>query len=129
MTPLPCLTRSTTRAFGGFFWSRFGPTVPFAPASASVWQLVQPAVWKLCLPSASAPAAGGVGRRGGAAALGEARLAGGGVAARREAARAAARARERREREPRPGEDAAALHYAGGWLETFSCSTASTRVG
>ena len=42
ITPLPLVTRSTTRAAGGIFWSRFGPTVPFAPASFRVWQLVQP---------------------------------------------------------------------------------------
>ena len=53
ITPLPFVTRSTTSAFGGFASSRFGPTVPVAPASFSVWQLVQPAVWKTCLPAAT----------------------------------------------------------------------------
>src|SRR6266536_671299 len=53
IAPLPVVTRSTTSAFGGFFWSRFGPTVPVAPASLSVWQLVQPAFWKTALPCAT----------------------------------------------------------------------------
>ncbi len=34
--PAPFVTRSTTRVAGGFASSRFGPTVPVAPASASV---------------------------------------------------------------------------------------------
>src|SRR5205085_7245801 len=53
ITPLPFVTRMTTSAFGGFFWSRFGPTVPVAPASFSVWQLVQPAFWNTALPWAT----------------------------------------------------------------------------
>src|SRR5439155_24729864 len=53
ITPFPFVTRSTTSAFGGFFSSRFGPTVPVAPASLSVWQLVQPAFSKTALPWAT----------------------------------------------------------------------------
>ena len=53
ITPFPFVTRSTTSAFGGFASSRFGPTVPLAPASFSVWQLLQPAVSKTCLPCAA----------------------------------------------------------------------------
>jgi hypothetical protein len=53
ITPLPFVTRSTTSDFGGFASSRFGPTVPVAPASFSVWQLVHPAVVKTCLPCAT----------------------------------------------------------------------------
>ena len=34
--------------------------MPFAPASASVWQPVQPAVWKTCLPAVGSPVAWGV---------------------------------------------------------------------
>ena len=52
---MPFVTRSMTSAFGGFASSRFGPTVPFAPASFSVWQLVQPAVSKTFLPSRDPP--------------------------------------------------------------------------
>src|SRR5262249_40764567 len=57
---LPFVTRSTTRSSGGFFWSRFGPTVPVAPASFSVWQLAQPAVMKTCLPAVGSPFTSGV---------------------------------------------------------------------
>ena len=60
MTPLPLVTRSTTSSEGGFASSRFGPTVPLAPASLSVWQLLQPAVSKTCLPAAGSPFASGV---------------------------------------------------------------------
>jgi hypothetical protein len=35
--------RSIASAFDGFASSRFGPTVPLAPAAASVWQPLQPA--------------------------------------------------------------------------------------
>ena len=59
ITPLPFVTRSTTRSAGGFASSRFGPTVPVAPASFSVWQLSQPAVAKTCLPAAASPFACG----------------------------------------------------------------------
>ena len=55
MTPLPCVTRSTTSVAGGFASSRFGPTVPVAPASASVWHDVQPAVSNTCLPAVASP--------------------------------------------------------------------------
>ena len=37
MAPWPFVTRLITRLFGGFAWSRFGPTFPDVPASASVW--------------------------------------------------------------------------------------------
>jgi len=40
---------------GGFASSRFGPTVPVAAASFRVWQLLQPAVSKTCLPAAGSP--------------------------------------------------------------------------
>src|SRR5436190_1200760 len=53
ITPLPFVTRSTTSELGGLASSRFGPTVPVAPASFNVWQLVQPAVSKTCLPWAT----------------------------------------------------------------------------
>src|SRR6188474_2544278 len=55
ITPLPWVTRSTTRDAGGFASSRFGPTVPVAPASASVWHEVQPADSKTCLPAVASP--------------------------------------------------------------------------
>jgi aminopeptidase len=56
MTPLPCVTRSITSAYGGFFSSRFGPTLPVAPASFSVWQFLQPAEpVKTALPAAASP--------------------------------------------------------------------------
>src|SRR5262249_43344847 len=42
IAPLPFVTRSTTRPWGGLAWSRLGPTVPFEPASLSVWHPVQP---------------------------------------------------------------------------------------
>src|SRR5262245_2976057 len=50
IAPLPFVTRVTTSALLGFAWSRLGPTVPCDPASARVWQLVHPAVKKICLP-------------------------------------------------------------------------------
>ena len=34
IAPRPFVTRSTTSSFGGFDSSRFGPTVPLAPADA-----------------------------------------------------------------------------------------------
>src|SRR5205085_9401987 len=43
IAPFPFVTRSTTSESGGFASSRFGPTVPVAPASFNVWQLAQPA--------------------------------------------------------------------------------------
>src|SRR5262249_43904469 len=55
MTPLPFVTRSITSAWGGIFSSRFGPTVPVAAASFSVWQLLQPAVSKTCFPAVASP--------------------------------------------------------------------------
>src|SRR4051794_19311185 len=36
--PAPFVTKSTTRLYSGFASSRFGPTLPFQPASARVWQ-------------------------------------------------------------------------------------------
>jgi hypothetical protein len=50
MAPWPFVTRLMTRLFGGFAWSRFGPTFPDVPASASVWQDAQFVV-KIVLPS------------------------------------------------------------------------------
>ena len=60
IAPIPFVTRSTTSAFGGFDWSRLGPTVPVVPASARVWQPPQFAV-KIPLPSAAWPSPGGGG--------------------------------------------------------------------
>src|SRR3954447_7187537 len=60
MGGLPFVTRLTTRSRGGFASSRFGPTVPDAPASFSVWQLAQPAVSKTCLPATRSPFTSGV---------------------------------------------------------------------
>src|SRR5215207_8608266 len=55
MTPFPFVTRSVTSASSGFALSRFGPTLPLAPASESVWQPEQ-FVLKIALPSvASCP--------------------------------------------------------------------------
>jgi hypothetical protein len=53
--PWPFVTRSSTSDFAGFASSRFGPTLPVEPASASVWQPVQPAELKTCLPSGLPP--------------------------------------------------------------------------
>ena len=50
MTAPPFVTWRTTIACAGFSWSRFGPTVPVAPAAASVWQLAH-SLWKIVLPS------------------------------------------------------------------------------
>ena len=47
------LDRAQHRALSGLSWSRFGPTWPLVPASASVWQVPQDCV-KICLPSAIA---------------------------------------------------------------------------
>jgi hypothetical protein len=55
ITALPFVTRSTTSEAGGFASSRFGPTVPVAPASASVWHPTQPAEAKTALPAAASP--------------------------------------------------------------------------
>src|SRR3954451_7950680 len=43
MAPPPVLTCLTTRSEEGLSLSRFGPTVPEAPAAFSVWQFLQPA--------------------------------------------------------------------------------------
>src|SRR5207247_143188 len=63
MTPLPFVTRSVTSASVGFGLtvSRFGPTVPVDPASASVWQPVQPAApVNTALPATGSPFSAGV---------------------------------------------------------------------
>src|SRR5438093_7743491 len=61
MTAPPFVTCLTTAASDGFSWSRFGPTVPVAPASASVWQPLQPAEpVKIAFPAAGFPCAAGV---------------------------------------------------------------------
>src|SRR3954451_4099241 len=52
--PPPFATWCATVAASGFSWSRFGPTLPFEFASASVWQAVQLAV-KTALPAAALP--------------------------------------------------------------------------
>ena len=53
--PPPTCTWCTTRANGGFNWSRFGPTVPDDPAAFSVWQPPHPALAKTALPAAGSP--------------------------------------------------------------------------
>src|SRR5947207_4808542 len=55
MLPLPFTTRSTTSESGGFAWSRFGPTLPWVPASARVWQPAQGPVLKTVLPATGSP--------------------------------------------------------------------------
>src|SRR5690242_1539702 len=57
----PFVTCVTTLSLGGMSWSRFGPTVPVAPASFSVWQPLQPAdPVKIAFPAAGSPCAAGV---------------------------------------------------------------------
>src|SRR3954466_13632437 len=51
MGPPPCSTCLIAPASSIFDWSRFGPTVPFAPAAFRVWQPEQPAEVKIVLPS------------------------------------------------------------------------------
>src|SRR4051794_29895881 len=51
----PFLMALRTSDLSGFTWSRFGPTFPFVPASASVWQVPQ-FCWKSCLPWATSAA-------------------------------------------------------------------------
>jgi hypothetical protein len=41
IAPPPLITWRWTMLSEGFSWSRLGPTLPFVPASASVWQLPQ----------------------------------------------------------------------------------------
>src|SRR5207253_2944926 len=56
----------------GFNWSRFGPTVPFACAAASVWQPVHPALANTFAPAVGSPfslKAGVIGACGAAGAL------------------------------------------------------------
>ena len=55
ITPLPFVTRSITSSFDGFASSRFGPTLPLAPAAASVWHPLQPDSAKIDFPSGLAP--------------------------------------------------------------------------
>ena len=59
MTPLPCVIRSIAWSTLGFVSSRLGPTVPVAPAAASVWQVAQPAEAKIAFPSGFPPLLGG----------------------------------------------------------------------
>jgi hypothetical protein len=59
MPPPPFVTCFSAAASGGFSWSRFGPTLPVAPASFSVWQPPQPAEEKICLPFGAAVVAVG----------------------------------------------------------------------
>ena len=47
-----CVTAAATSTLES---SRFGPTVPVEPASASVWQLPQPLEAKISLPAAGSP--------------------------------------------------------------------------
>ena len=63
IAPLPFVTRSTTSEAGGFAWSRFGPTVPVEPASASVWHAVAPRRWRNLLARRRVPVRGRLGRR------------------------------------------------------------------
>ena len=58
ITPFPFVTALTTDGLGGFRSSRFGPTVPLAPAAARVWQVEQPASMKTAFPSVPSRAAG-----------------------------------------------------------------------
>src|SRR5437763_14359825 len=55
MAPAPLVTRSTASESGGFASSRFGPTVPVAPASFSVWQPTQPALVNTAFPDVGLP--------------------------------------------------------------------------
>src|SRR4051794_23029454 len=57
--PPPTSTWCCTVAVSGFSSSRFGPTAPVVPASASAWQLPQLAV-KTALRAAASPAAASV---------------------------------------------------------------------
>ena len=52
--PPPFVTCLATAAIAGLSWSRFGPTVPVAPASLSVWHVAQFEV-KTVLPAAASP--------------------------------------------------------------------------
>src|SRR5207249_1293012 len=54
-------TRSITSEYGGFASSRLGPTVPFEPASFSVWQPVQPALRNTFFPAVGLPFCGPLG--------------------------------------------------------------------
>src|SRR5581483_11897951 len=57
----PFVTCRATVALSGFSWSRSGPTRPLEPASASVWQLPQPASAKTFAPGPPETAPDGVG--------------------------------------------------------------------
>ena len=63
MPPRPLVTRSVTSDAEGFAASRLGPTVPLAPASASVWQPPHPASAKTLLAERDGGGVGGC-RRG-----------------------------------------------------------------
>src|SRR4029079_140736 len=47
IAPPPTSTWWATTSVAGLIWSRFGPTVPVAPAAESVWQPAQPAPLKI----------------------------------------------------------------------------------
>src|SRR5213078_213249 len=51
----PFVTCVPTLSYGGFSWSRLGPTVPVVPASASVWQPPHGCERKICLPATGSP--------------------------------------------------------------------------
>src|SRR3954464_10448829 len=51
----PFWTYVRTLAWLGFAWSRFGPTLPFVPAAASVWHEPQPFAAKTPLPATGSP--------------------------------------------------------------------------
>ena len=59
---MPFVTRVTTSSVSGLASSRFGPTVPVAPASARVWQPTQPALVKTALPAVGSPVSSRAGR-------------------------------------------------------------------
>ena len=59
---MPFVTRVTTSSVSGLASSRFGPTVPVAPASARVWQPTQPALVKTALPAVGSPLSARAGR-------------------------------------------------------------------
>src|SRR6187549_3996203 len=60
MAPRPFVMKSSAMSYVGFALSRFGPTVPPAPASDSVWHVAQPFAEKAAAPGwvDAAPTAG-----------------------------------------------------------------------
>ena len=62
IAPMPFVTRVTTNLLSGFASSRFGPTLPFDPAAASVWQPPQPALTNTALPAVASPLSASAGR-------------------------------------------------------------------